>query len=91
MFWFLKHRLIFYHRKRKTTIDEPKPDKSVSGGKLKPRKRKDSDNKIKKKFELLMNNGGCLEQEMRVMDSKLRKINRGCKKKKLIIKSILKV
>lgn len=53
--------------------------------------RKGSDNKVQKKFELLMNTGGDLELEMRLMDSKLRKINKECtKKKKFVLKSILK-
>lgn len=38
--------------------------------------RKTSDTKMQKKFELLMNNGGDIELEMRLMESKLRKINK---------------
>lgn len=39
-----------------------------------------------------MNTGGDLELEMRLMDSKLRKINKECtkKKKKLVLKSCIR-
>ena len=54
--------------------------------------RKKSDLKVQKRFEMLMNNGGDIEYEMRLMDSKLRKINKECSKpKKIEMRPILKV
>ena len=44
-----------------------------------------------KKFESLMNAGGDMEIDMRLMDSKLTKINKAVTKKKIVVKSILKV
>lgn len=44
-----------------------------------------------KKFESLMNAGGNMEIDMRLMDSKLTKINKAVTKKKDVVKSILKV
>lgn len=72
-------------------MDENHKSSKEDGVKRSKKPRKGSDNKVQKKFELLMNTGGDLELEMRLMDSKLRKINKECtKKRKFVLKSILK-
>lgn len=62
-------------RARKMTIDEDHKSYKSDAPKPKKKPRKTSD-KVKQKFEMLMNTGGDLELEMRLMDSKLRKINK---------------
>lgn len=71
--------------------EEHKIRKPVNPKKSSKKSRKGSDNDVQKKFKLLMNTGGDLEYEMRVMNSKLRKINKDCnKKKKIVVRPILK-
>ncbi len=61
------------------------------GTKNKKKVRKSSDQKVQMRFKKLMSSGNELEREMRLMDSKLKKINKRTKKKKtIVIKPILK-
>jgi hypothetical protein len=71
-------------------MDEEQKLKQPAIPKKSKKMRKGSDNNVQKKFELLMNTGGDLDLEMRLMNSKLRKINKEFSKKKHQIKSILK-
>jgi hypothetical protein len=70
-------RPVFTHifRMRKMTFDEE--TKSYKSDIPKPKKKPGKTSfKVKKKYEMLMNTGGELEIEMRLMDSRLRKINK---------------
>lgn len=50
-----------------------------------------SEDEIQKKFESLMSAGGSMEIDMRLMDSKLRKIHKATHhKKSIVVKSIMK-
>jgi hypothetical protein len=66
---------------RKMTFDEENKSYKSDIPKHKKKPGKASVN-WKKKFEMLMNTGGELEIEMRLMDSRLRKINKEWTKKK---------
>jgi len=54
----------------KSTRSQKKLSQSVN------KSRKTSDNKVQKRFHMLMNTAGDMELEMRLMESKLRKINK---------------
>mmetsp|Transcript_40742 Transcript_40742/g.46699 ORF Transcript_40742/g.46699 Transcript_40742/m.46699 type:complete len:97 (-) Transcript_40742:1-291(-) len=70
------------------TIDEHHKHHKPFMPKKKP--RKGSEDNLQKKFESLMIAGCDMDLDMRLMDSKLRKIKKSTKKKNIIVKSILK-
>lgn len=70
------------------TIDEDSKTNKSENGKKRKKIRKTSGDELKLKFESLMNAGENLEIEVRMMDAKLRKLNKKSKKAK--VKSILK-
>ena len=86
--YYFKNNLGFFSS-RKMTMDEN--HKAIKGAVSKPKKaRKTSQDEIQMKFESLMKSGETMEIEVRMMDSKLRKLNRKQKKSKTL-KSIMKV
>jgi len=72
------------------TIDENHKTVKSAIGKKRKKVRKTSGDDLKLKFESLMNAGENMEFEVRMMDSKLRKLNKKSKKKKTL-RSIMKV
>ncbi|CAI2376908.1 unnamed protein product [Moneuplotes crassus] len=77
--------------RRKMTLDEETKKCPKKAGLNKKKTRKTSNQNVQKKFKKLMSGSGDLELEMRLMSSKLRRLNRGCAKKApVVVKSILK-